>query len=81
VSVWWSSTDYREASAAVERAKINRDVGPCPFCGAAADIDMIDVSTAAGTSFIPGEVRCSAQCWRNDPEGYVAAVKRARGAA
>ena len=51
-----------------------RDAGPCPNCGAPAIVDLIDTSTMHARSWLPGIARCSANCFVDDPESYLAAT-------
>lgn len=62
----WST---REAE--LEKAKREYDAPPCPNCGADADVDWLELSTAAGTvRFMPASLDCSASCYeRNRLQG------------
>lgn len=70
-----ASWSVREAKRALAQAKANAEAGPCPNCGASADVDLIDVGTSWGDfGFLPGAADCSARCYDTDPEGYLRAV-------
>jgi hypothetical protein len=71
----WSTENAEQVKA---RNQAVSDAGPCPNCGSPADVDMIiaPTLTPAGpeSAWVPGEVRCSANCWLQDPDAYIAAV-------
>lgn len=78
----WDTRDAEETiveherhRAAVEAAEL---AGPCPHCGAPAEVDMLDVSSMSKRAYVPGQVRCSARCWERNPEGYITAVRDRR---
>lgn len=51
------------------------EAGPCPHCGAPADVEVFDVTQMGGPpQFVPGRAHCSADCWELDPEGYLESV-------
>lgn len=57
------------------QAEANAQAGPCPNCGAPAEVDLIDVSTRVDELFfVPGVANCSARCYEADPEAYLRAV-------
>lgn len=72
--------DDKEARRELERRRLAEEVGPCPHCGAEAEIDLIDVTSLHDPypMYVPGEpsAKCSARCWEDDPEGYLAALAR-----
>jgi hypothetical protein len=80
VSTLWDLVPARDALVKRQRREaeeqFSRLTGPCPNCGAPAEVDMIDVSTHAGDlSFLPGLARCAWRCYDRDPEGYIEAVR------
>lgn len=55
--------------------KASDEIGPCPNCGAVAEVEMIDVTDYDGVKFLPGLARCSARCYEREPEKYLAALQ------
>lgn len=51
----------------------------CPNCGAPGTCDAIETTIFGGPiTFIHGDgevLKCTAECWRVDPQRYLAAVK------
>lgn len=68
--------DTYDAEALIAGLKFAEEVGPCPACGEASIVEVIDVQEFGGPSkFLPGTIHCSADCYEEDPQRYLDAVK------
>lgn len=72
MSVAWERWDAEKELA---RRRAREGCPPCPACGAPGEWDLLDVTTPTRPEFVPGHARCTAECWREDPERYLAATK------
>ena len=73
----WKDRQKRQAITEAQQARFNAEVGPCPACGASANVEMIEVTFKFDDpQFVPGVARCSNECWRIDPDRYLAAVRQ-----
>lgn len=67
----WSTADAVDALARKKAMDGLGDLGTCPACGAAPDIELINVSTLAETVYAVGRITCSARCYEKDPAKYL----------
>ena len=67
--------DTRSAIRQLAENAARNNTPNCPACGAPGTVDLIDITAFGGPEFIPGaEWRCTAECWRTDPQRYLDAV-------
>lgn len=76
MNVW----DTEEASRTKAAREFAEAAGPCPNCGAPAQVAVIDITLTWGSprEYTPGLIHCSADCQEDDPDGYLAAINRRR---
>lgn len=66
-----------DAEVALAKARLAEQRGPCPNCGAPADVEAISVRASATEpyAFIAGIAKCSARCDLVTPDAYLVAVR------
>lgn len=69
--------DDVDAERIAAKRRLSEEHGRCPNCGAAADVDTIDVTERVGAApmFFAGTIRCSARCYEHDLDAYLAAIR------
>lgn len=72
----WATDDAERLAAALRFAE---ELGPCPHCGQPAVVEVTYAGTFIGDNmYLPIEASCSADCWQEDPQGYLDAVAAAK---
>jgi hypothetical protein len=77
--VWRAEEELRDRARDEAQQRFNSEAGPCPNCGAAADVAVVDVTSFGQKyAFAPSVARCSARCDLLDPLGYLKAIQAQR---
>ncbi len=78
MAMWQSNEAVRLAA----KRRFADEIGPCPNCGATAIVEAICITPSWGAEaeYVPGLADCTAKCYDDDPDGYLAAVARYREA-
>lgn len=77
MTIW----NVRNAAHQLATMRARDESGPCPHCGADADVGLIDVTKFGDVipQFLWDQTaECSARCWLGDPAGYLTTVTGVR---